>query len=224
LKILKILSFFRPAKEIMAAIDKRQQILDAASECLARYGYDKTTLDDIAGRIGLNKTSLYYYYRNKESIFSDVIVQEAKTFLEALQHKAIKTRGCKNQILTYLTERFRYYQHVVNLHHLSMDTLRNIHPVFRAVYQTVLDREIDFIGKLLQAGMDRGEIKSGPASRLGRIILTVTDAIKLDLCEAPGPGGGPQRIDYADVEKDVVYAVTLILDGLKKGPPKGKKA
>ena len=72
--------------------------------------------------------------------------------------------------------------------------------------------------------MDRGEIKPGPASRLGRIILTVTDAIKLDLCEAPGPGGGPQRIDYAEVEKDVVYAVTLILDGLKKGPPKGKKA
>ena len=208
----------------MAAIDKRQQILDVASECLARYGYDKTTLDDIAGRIGLNKTSLYYYYRNKESIFSDVIVQEAKLFLEALQHKAIKTRGCKNQILTYLTERFRYYQHVVNLHHLSMETLRNIHPVFKAVYQTVLDREIDFIGKLLQEGMDRGEIKPGPASRLGRIILTVTDAIKLDLCEDPGPGGGPQRIDYADVEKDVVFAVTLILDGLKKVPPKGKTA
>jgi AcrR family transcriptional regulator len=153
------------AKETMAAIDKRQQILDAASECLARYGYDKTTLDDIAGRIGLNKTSLYYYYRNKESIFSDVIVQEAKLFLEALQHKAIKTRGCKNQILTYLTERFRYYQHVVNLHHLSMETLRRIHPVFKAVYQTVLDREIDFIGKLLQEGWIAA--RSNPVRRSG---------------------------------------------------------
>jgi AcrR family transcriptional regulator len=208
----------------MAPADKRQQILNAASECLARYGYDKTTLDDIAGRIGLNKTSLYYYYRNKETIFSDVIVHEAKLFLEALQDKAIKTRGCQKQILTYLTERFRYYQHVVNLHHLSMETLRTIHPVFKAVYQTVRDREIDFIGKLLQDGMDRGEIKPGPASKIGRIILTLTDAIKLDLCEDSGPGGVPRTIDYAEVEKDVVFAVRLILKGLKNEPPKGKKA
>jgi AcrR family transcriptional regulator len=207
----------------MAAAEKRQQILSAASECLARYGYEKTTMDDIARRIGLNKTSLYYYYRNKESIFIDVIVQEAKTFLDALQAKAIKSRGCKNQILTYLTERFRYYQHVVNLHHLSMDTLRSIQPSFRALYQTVLDREIDFIGKLLQEGMRRGEIKPGPASKLGRIILTVTDAIKHTTCEDPGHGL-PATIDYSQIEKDVAYAVTLILDGLAPEPLKGKKA
>ena len=42
----------------MAASDKRQQILDAASECLARYGYDKNTLDDIAGWPEISTTDL----------------------------------------------------------------------------------------------------------------------------------------------------------------------
>ncbi len=199
---------------------KRQQILEAASECLARFGYDKTTMDDIARRIGLNKTSLYYYYRNKESIFIEVIVQEAQTFLDALQAKAVKASSCRNQILTYLTERFRYYRHVVNLHHLSIETLRNIQPTFKALYQSVLDQEIDFIGKLFQDGMDHGEIKSGPARELGRIILTVTDAIKLSSCPKPGQRP-PEAIDYSQVEKDVVYAVTLMLDGL--AVPSGKK-
>jgi len=207
----------------MATPEKRQQILNAASECLARYGYDKTTMDDIARRIGLNKTSLYYYYRNKESIFIEVIVQEAKTFLDALQAKAIKSRGCKNQILTYLTERFRYYQHVVNLHHLSMDTLRSIQPSFKALYQTVLDREIEFIANLLQDGMGRGEIKPGPVLKLSRIILTVTDAIKQTTCEDPGHDL-PATIDYSQIEKDVAYAVSLMLDGLTPKPLKEKKA
>jgi AcrR family transcriptional regulator len=207
----------------MPATEKRQQILEAASECLARYGYDKTTMDDIARRIGLNKTSLYHYYRSKESIFIEVIVQEAKTFLDALQAKAIKSRGCKNQILTYLTERFHYYQHVVNLHHLSMDTLRSIQPSFKALYQTVLEREIEFISKLLKDGMRRGEIKPGPALKLSRMILTVTDAIKQTTCEDPGHGL-PATIDYSQIEKDVAYAVTLMLDGLATTPLKEKKA
>lgn len=207
----------------MTTTEKRQQILAAASECLARYGYNKTTMDDIARRIGLNKTSLYHYYRSKESIFIAVIVQEAQTFLDALQAKAIKSRGCKNQILTYLTERFRYYQNVVNLHHLSMDTLRRIQPSFKALYQTVLDREIDFIGKLLEDGMQRGEIKPGPALKLSRMILTVTDAIKQTTCEDPGHDL-PTTIDYSQIEKDVAYAVSLMLDGLATGPLKEKTA
>ena len=192
---------------------KQQQILKAAAECLARFGYEKTTMDDIARRIGLNKTSLYYYYRNKESIFIEVIVQEARQFMEALQSKAVKARGCRSQILTYLTERFRYYQHVVNLHNLSVETLQRIQPSFEELYQSVLDREIDFIGKLLKDGMNRGEIKPAQARKLGRIILAVADGIKHTTCKPFGPGAS-ETIDYSQVEKDVKYAVTLMLDGL----------
>ena len=207
----------------MNAGDKRQKILEAASECLARFGYDKATMGDIAGRIGLNKTSLYYYYPNKEAIFIDVIVQEAQTFLAALQAKAIKAQGCRNRILTYLTERFRFYQRVVNLHNLSRETLRRMQPAFQAVYQDVLDREIAFIGQLLKDGMRAGEVRSEPAEKLARIILTVTDAIKQTTCDDP-PKGIQAAIDYADVEKDVVYAVTLILDGLATAPLEKSKA
>ena len=76
------------------------------------------------------------------------------------------------------------------------------------------------IGKLAQAGMDRGEIKPGSARELGRIILTVADAIKLATCSEPGQRP-PETIDYSQVEKDVVYAVTLMLDGL--AVPSGEK-
>lgn len=197
----------------MNTSDKRRQILSAASECLARFGYDKTTLEDIAGRIGLNKTSLYHYYPNKESILLEVIVQEAKTFLETLQAKASGARGCRRRILTYLTERFRYYQHVVNLHNLSTETLRRMQPSFKTLYQDVQEREIDFIGHLLQEGIQKGEIRNEDTRRLARIILAVTDAIKQQACDAAA-GGRPDTVDYTSAEKDVVHAVTLMLDGL----------
>ncbi|MFX0062900.1 MAG: TetR/AcrR family transcriptional regulator [Candidatus Hermodarchaeota archaeon] len=36
--------------------------MDAASDCFAKYGYRKTTLEDISKIVGVRKASLYYYW------------------------------------------------------------------------------------------------------------------------------------------------------------------
>jgi AcrR family transcriptional regulator len=49
--------------------DRRQGIIEAAYDCFLQYGYEKTTLADIATRAGLSRTLLYLQFRNKEEIF-----------------------------------------------------------------------------------------------------------------------------------------------------------
>ena len=41
--------------------DKKEQIKKAGIKSFAAYGYNKTTLEDIAGILGMKKNSLYYY-------------------------------------------------------------------------------------------------------------------------------------------------------------------
>ena len=48
---------------------RRQTIIEAALACFLQYGYDKTTLEDIASRAGLSRPLLYLQFRNKEEIF-----------------------------------------------------------------------------------------------------------------------------------------------------------
>jgi AcrR family transcriptional regulator len=52
--------------------DKRRQrradILDAAMHSFREEGYHETTLDDIAGRLGIQKTALYYYFPDKAAL------------------------------------------------------------------------------------------------------------------------------------------------------------
>ena len=67
--------------------EKKQMILHAATECFSQLGYDKTTLDDIGGKVKLNKASLYYYYNSKEDLFCDVIYAEAQRFREEIRNK-----------------------------------------------------------------------------------------------------------------------------------------
>ncbi len=48
--------------------DTRQRIRDVALELFAEQGYDKTSLREIAERLGVTKAALYYHFQSKEDI------------------------------------------------------------------------------------------------------------------------------------------------------------
>lgn len=52
--------------------DTRQKILDEAARLFRRLGYRSTTLRAIAREAGMEAGSLYYYFRSKDEILSEV--------------------------------------------------------------------------------------------------------------------------------------------------------
>jgi len=56
----------------MTKDDKREAIIQAASEQFRQYGYRKTAMDDISKRMGISRASLYSYFDNKDEIFRNV--------------------------------------------------------------------------------------------------------------------------------------------------------
>jgi AcrR family transcriptional regulator len=57
----------------------REEILNGARELFERFGFKKTTMEDIAKQIGKSKSALYYYYKTKEEIFEAFILNEIET-------------------------------------------------------------------------------------------------------------------------------------------------
>jgi len=54
------------AEKISDYDEMREHIISAAREIFARYGYRKTTMDDIAASIRRAKSSIYHYFPGKE--------------------------------------------------------------------------------------------------------------------------------------------------------------
>ncbi|WP_343672894.1 TetR/AcrR family transcriptional regulator [Chitinophaga sp.] len=54
----------------------QQQILQAAQQLFQKHGYQKVTMDDVAKAIGKGRSSLYYYYKNKDEVFDAVMGAE----------------------------------------------------------------------------------------------------------------------------------------------------
>lgn len=51
----------------------QQEILQAALRLYQKFGPNKVTMDDVANASGRSRTSLYYYYKNRDEIFQAVL-------------------------------------------------------------------------------------------------------------------------------------------------------
>jgi AcrR family transcriptional regulator len=193
---------------------KRQKILGAASECFARFGYDKTTLEDIGKAVGLNKASLYYYYRNKESLFCDVIVQEAETYMQDLQKKVRGSRSSESRIVSYFNERLNYYKNVVNLHNLSLDTIRKVDPIFQEVYKVILLKEAEFLAGIIKEGQESGEFIKSESQKVAELLLEVASAIRYKEVHIAALRSSEEP-DYSRIQDTIRNSTRLILKGLK---------
>src|SRR5271157_1956106 len=53
--------------------DTRDRILQTALDLFIEQGYDKTSLREIAERVGVTKAALYYHFESKEKIFATLV-------------------------------------------------------------------------------------------------------------------------------------------------------
>lgn len=58
----------RPKKRARTGDETRTAILDAAARLFAEHGYERTSLDAIAGSIGISAPALYYHFGSKDQI------------------------------------------------------------------------------------------------------------------------------------------------------------
>jgi AcrR family transcriptional regulator len=76
----------RPAGQLGAPrTDTRSRVQQVALELFAEQGYEKTSLREIAERLGVTKAALYYHFKSKEDIvhsFTDDYFAEIDTLLD----------------------------------------------------------------------------------------------------------------------------------------------
>ena len=72
---------------IAPRLEIRDAILDATERLLARYGYRKMTVEDIAREVGVGKGTIYLHFPSKEEVVLshvDRIVDRLKERLRAI--------------------------------------------------------------------------------------------------------------------------------------------
>ncbi len=66
---------------------RKKNILQTASRLITHYGFDKTTMEDIAREAGVSKGALYLVWPSKDALFDELIVFEMKRLVLDFQRR-----------------------------------------------------------------------------------------------------------------------------------------
>ncbi len=95
----------------------REAILKIAQEIFSKYGYKKTTLDDIANAVRKGKSSLYYYFSSKEDLFQAVILKEVETLKKELEKVIMRNTDPVEKLRDYILTKLATYRGLANFYH-----------------------------------------------------------------------------------------------------------
>ncbi|MFT6657122.1 TetR/AcrR family transcriptional regulator [Maritalea sp.] len=60
--------------------ERRHRILIAAADLIGHYGYNKTTVADIAAKAGISKGAIYLHFKSKEEVFEALLIDSMFKF------------------------------------------------------------------------------------------------------------------------------------------------
>ena len=189
--------------------DIEDVILDAADRLLARYGYRKMTMEDLAQEVGIGKGTIYLHFRSKEELVLshiDRLVDRLKEQLRSIaQSDKQSAERLRLMLLARVMFRFDGVQHYTES--LS-DLLAAIRPALLARRNRHFEDEARIFAEVLTDGQKAGVFTFTDALSTAHTLLLATNAL------LPYSLSAAQLGKRRDVEKAASRIADLILHGL----------
>jgi AcrR family transcriptional regulator len=159
----------------------REQVVQAARQVFARYGFKKTALDDIARESRKGKSTIYYYFKSKDEIFKAVIDAEAEIRAKAIEAQISQIEDPKLKLKTYIYVRMQTLKMVANYYEaIKNDLLDNLYFVnsFRTEH---FEEEIARVQNMLQEGIEKSIFTIQNPLLTARTIVTILHGFEVPL-------------------------------------------
>lgn len=168
----------------MSKDDFSQKIVSVAAEVFNRFGYKKTTMDEIAAELGKGKSSIYYYFKSKEEIFQSVVEKEANFLRAEVRRSFEDINDPKEQIKIYVLTRMKAYKKVINFNNAMKDDIL-LHLDFVKQIRSRFDLyEIELLEKILTDGVKSGEFAIEDPNMASIGIATALKGLEVPILES----------------------------------------
>lgn len=195
-----------------------EAILDAAERLLARYGYRKMTMDDLAREVGIGKGTIYLHFPSKQEIalsHIDRITGRVKDQLLAVarEQKADAGGRLREMLVTRVLVRFDSVQHYTES---LNDLLADLRPQLLARRQRYFDEEARIFAEVIEQGQrQRAFANGGDAHATAHLLLVATNSL------LPYSLSTRELGERAEIEAKAARLADLLLAGVLRRSARG---
>ncbi len=192
----------------------RQQILEAATKLFQVHGFRKVAMDDVAKAIGKGRSSLYYYFKNKEEILAAVMDERIALMITTMAQAIEKTGSGEDKLYAFFSTKMK----VVKEHQgsfknmdLGMDAreMSSFNESKWSIHKRIMKEEGDLLRGIFTQGMKAGHFRKLNAAEMDTMIfvlLTSVHGVKREMV---------MEEDFSASEPAARMLTTLAMYGLK---------
>jgi len=191
--------------------ERKDQIIDAATEVFTRKGFQQARMDDIAEESNLSKGALYWYFKSKDdliiAILDRIFLREFED-LEKLRNEPVAVVD----LIWQFTERvIKDMNHMLRILPLAYEfvALAFRSRVVQQVMQRYLRRYFDILIPVIERGIENGEFRAVDPTEVaiaagaifeGTVLLWVYDK------------------SLVDPQQHIRTGIKLLLEGIQTRP------
>lgn len=150
--------------------DKREGILQAAWSLIRHYGYNKTTIDDIAKKAGVGKGTVYLYFRSKAEIMLALTDLTNERITKELEKIAAESTSPLDRLRRCLLFRVLTLFDLVHKYPHSEDVIASMLPDIVERLKRYVRRHGELLGDILQEGTEQGDFQTDEPHEVGQLL------------------------------------------------------
>jgi len=201
------------SKNLITMSEKRERIIEAAKELIGKFGFKKTTMEDIARASRMAKATIYHYFKSKEDIFKEIIDKEGETLRFMLKKAIENIDDPVKKIRVYTKVRFEYLSRLAVYYATMREEYFQYLPFIRKEREKYNKFEIDTLSQIFEEGVRKGIFEIPDTRLYAFLILQAMQGLEYPLATG-------EALKFEDRELTLDEALDVFLNifirGIKK--------
>ena len=186
---------------------KAELIVDVAQRLFAKYGFKKTTIDEIAHSAHIAKGSIYYYFSSKEDIFRTVLDKENRLWSQKVREVINRASTPQEKLRAYLVTRMKYLSKLTNFYSALREEYLEHYAFIENIRKRYFREEIEIVKAILEEGVKKRIFKVEELRLMAFVIVAALKGLEYPwTMEIPMP----------DIEKSIDFLLKMSFNGLLK--------
>jgi len=187
--------------------NKEELIIDSAEEVFARFGYKKSTMEDIAVQAHIGKATLYYYFPSKEVIFGEVIHKDSEQFRSKLNEAAASVETPEAKIRAYVAARMIHLEDMSKFYPTLTQEYLDHYFFVEKIRTEFYDYENTILSNLLQNGIDQNAFYIDDVECTSRMLAIAIKGLEYPML---------QNKENYDIIEESTKMLDIIFNGIKR--------
>ena len=186
---------------------KQELIIEVAQKLFARYGFKKTTIDEIARLAHIAKGGIYYYFDSKEDIFRAVLEKENRLWNKRVKEATGRANTPQEKLRAYFLARMSYLRELSNFYSALREEYLEHYSFVENIRKKYFREEIEIVKAILKEGTEKGVFQIEDLELMAFVIVATLKGLEYSwTMEIPTP----------DIEKRVDLLLKVLFNGLLK--------